>query len=388
MTFANSLNAQFSNIDAFGNLSVTTQSPQIQLQFPYNINSDEVTSTTTGSGTVSHSQPFCILSTTAAINSSSSISSKNLLHYFTGQGGIVLFTAIFTTGVANNIQEVGLGDSVNALTFGYNGSTFSINRRTNSSDNYVAQSSWNVDKMDGTGPSGQTLDPTKGNVYKIQYQWLGFGQIQFFIENSNAGTFQLVHKITYSNLNTTTTLLNPSLPLFAKTTNTSNNTNIVIKIPSMFAAVQGDTGNLGLLNSINNSKSGVTTELNILTIRNNATFGGISNKKRVIPLFFSSTNTGSPDCTYKFKLNAALGGAPSYTDISTNTSVVAYDTAGTTVTGGRLLCSFYAQGNTNAQISLKDLPIILNNSDTLTISATSSGAAIAPSASITWLEQF
>ena len=43
--------------------------------------------------------------------------------------------------------------------------------------------------MDGTGPSKQTLDPEFGNVFKIQYQWLGFGAIIFSIENSVTGDF-------------------------------------------------------------------------------------------------------------------------------------------------------------------------------------------------------
>lgn len=387
MGFANAINAIFSNIDAFGNLSTTSLIPRIQLQFPYNVNTDEVNISTSGIGSVTHSVPFAVLNTGAQINSSALFSSKNNLHYKTGEGGLCLFTAVFTTGVSGSKQEVGLGDSTNALNFGYNGTTFSINRRSNSVDNYIPQSSWNKDKMDGTGYSGMTLIPTNGNVYKIQYQWLGFGQISFYIENPQTGSFVLVHTIQYANSNTITSVLNPSMPLYASVSNTSNNTSIVLKVPSMSAFVEGNLVNLGLLNSISNSKSGVTTELNILTIRNNTTFGGITNRKSVTPLFFSSTNTGNADCTYRLKFNATLGGTPSFTDISTNTSVVSYDTAGTTVSNGRLLSTFYAQGNTNAQIDLSNLPIVLNNSDLLTISATSSGAAIAPSVALTWTEQ-
>lgn len=388
MNYGNAINAQFTNIDAFGNLSSSQVSSQIQLQFPYNVNADEVTSATTGSGTVTHSVPFAVLSTTAAINSTASISSKNSLHYYVGQGGLCLFTAIFTTGAANSTQEIGIGDSVNALTFGYNGTTFSINRRTNSVDNYIAQSDWNVDTMNGSGPSKVTLVPNYGNVFKIQYKWLGFGAINFFIENPNNGSFLLVHQIKYANQFTTTTLLNPTIPLFAKVSNTSNNTNIVLKTSSMSTFVEGQVNNLGLLNSIQNSKGTITTEVNVLTIRNNATFGGITNRKQVIILFFSSDNAGVPDVVYKLKLNATLGGSPSYTNISTNTSVVSYDTAGTTVTGGRQLVSFYSQGNSSLNQLMKDLPIILNPGDILTVSATSSGAAITASVALTWSENF
>ncbi len=46
------------------------------------------------------------------------------------------------------------------------------------------------------------LSPTKGNVYKMQYQYLGFGQLRFFIEDQQTGGFILVHTIDYANRNT------------------------------------------------------------------------------------------------------------------------------------------------------------------------------------------
>jgi len=64
------------------------------------------------------------------------------------------------------------------------------------------------------------------------------------------------------------------------------------------------------------------------------------------------------------------------------------DQVTTTVTGGRLVGVFYLNGNTQTVIDLTLISTILNNLDTLTISATSSGAAIVASAGITWSEQF
>jgi len=387
MTLINSINSIFSNVDAFGNLSISALTPIIQLQFPYVINTDIINTVVTGSGTVTQSSPFAIVSTTAAINSSASLSSKTNLHYRAGEGGLCLFTAIFTAGVANSIQEVGLGDEGNGIFFGFNGSSFGINLRSNSVDGYIPQSSWNKDKMNGTGSSGMTLDPTKGNVYKIQYQWLGFGAINFYIENPATGKFTFVHQIQYANTFTTTSVLNPSMPLSFKVTNTSNNTNIVVKVPSMGAFVEGALGDTGLINSINNAKS-VTTQLNVFTIRNNATFGGIINRKFVELLFMSIANTSNADATFRLILNTALGGVPAYTDISTTTSVVSFDVAGTTITGGRVLGTFYLNGNTNAQLDLSNLHIRLNTEDILTVSALSAGAAIVASAALTWSELF
>jgi len=388
MSFANAINSIFSNQDAFGNLSTSENTARVQLQFPYTINTDQVTTTVTGSGAVTQSSPFAICSTTAATNSSARVSSKRNLHYRPGQGGLCMFTAIYTAGVAGSVQEVGLGDDVNGFFFGYNGTSFGINRRSNSGDNYIPQTDWNKDKMNGTGPSGVTLVPTNGNVYKIQYQWLGFGAINFYIESQYTGKFVFVHQISYANQNTDTSVRNASLPLSFRALNTSNNTNVVVKVPSIAAFVEGNLTDLGLTNSINNQKAAVTTQLNILTIRNNATFGGITNRKFVDPVLLSISNTSAADAVFRLVLNATLGGVPAYTDISTTTSVVSFDVAGTTVTGGRLVGVFYLNGNTQTLIDLTLISTILNNLDTFTISATSSGAAIVASAGITWSEQF
>lgn len=41
------------------------------------------------------------------------------------------------------------------------------------------QSAWNVDKMDGSGPSGISLDFTKAQIFAVDYEWLGVGRIRF-----------------------------------------------------------------------------------------------------------------------------------------------------------------------------------------------------------------
>ena len=78
-------------------------------------------------------------------------------------------------------------------------------------ETWVAQADWNGDKMDGTGVSGMTLDPTKGNVYKIQFQYLGYGAQEFFIEDQLTGYLQLVHTFKYTNQNTVPWCLEPSI---------------------------------------------------------------------------------------------------------------------------------------------------------------------------------
>jgi hypothetical protein len=76
---------------------------------------------------------------------------------------------------------------------------------------FIPQASWNVDRMDGTGPSDMTLNPQLGNVYQIGFQYLGFGNAFFGIENSTTGRVQTVHVIQNANSRTTPVLRNPNV---------------------------------------------------------------------------------------------------------------------------------------------------------------------------------
>ena len=373
---------------AFGDLDVASPTPKIQLQFPYNINGLETVRATTGSGTVSFSQPFAVCSTTAATNSTASLSSKKNLHYATGQGGLCLLTAVFTTGASGSTQWAGFANTLDALFFGYSGATFGVNRRYNGTDNFIAQSSWNVDKMDGTGPSGMTLDPTKGNVYKIQYQWLGFGNIKFYIENPATGTFQNVHNIQYPNSATTTSLLNPAMQINIQANNTANNTNISIRCPSMSAFVQGNLIPTGNNFSFANSKTIATTLTSIFGLKNNTTFNGITNYKSIYLTGLSFTNAGAISVVTLI-LNGTIGGSPVYTNISSTTSVASVDIAGTSVTAGTTIMTLYNATNTSITYDLSDLNFYLEAGDVLSFCGNNTtGGGVALYGTLNWIEQY
>jgi hypothetical protein len=61
----------------------------------------------------------------------------------------------------------------------------------------VAQSNWNGDKLDGTGPSGITLDLTRAQILWMDFEWLGVGSVRcgFIID----GTYITCH--TFNNAN-------------------------------------------------------------------------------------------------------------------------------------------------------------------------------------------
>ena len=77
---------------------------------------------------------------------------------------------------------------------------------------------WNVDKLDGTGPSGIILDPTQAQILFTDIEWLGVGTVRlgFVID----GNFILCHKFNHANLIASTYITTASLPLRIELTNT------------------------------------------------------------------------------------------------------------------------------------------------------------------------
>ena len=63
------------------------------------------------------------------------------------------------------------------------------------------QSSWNIDKMDGTGASLMTLDLSKMQMFYADYTWYGAGAIRFGFKN-NRGEVVYCHRIPNNNVNT------------------------------------------------------------------------------------------------------------------------------------------------------------------------------------------
>lgn len=83
----------------------------------------------------------------------------------------------------------------------YRGSTASNCVASKTVNTRYAQSSWNIDKMDGTGHSLMTLDLTKMQMFYIDYTWYGAGAIRFGFKNSR-GEVVYCHRIPNNNVNT------------------------------------------------------------------------------------------------------------------------------------------------------------------------------------------
>ena len=85
-------------------------------------------------------------------------------------------------------------------------------------DKKVKQREFNLDRLDGTGPSGYDIDIAKMQMIGIQYSWYGAGFIDFMLRGSD-GNFVFCHRMRNSNVNTEAFMRSGNLPVRYEVTN-------------------------------------------------------------------------------------------------------------------------------------------------------------------------
>jgi hypothetical protein len=102
-------------------------------------------------------------------------------------------------------------DNTITITPAYRGSTATMVQVTKTVDTKIPQSSWNLDKMDGTGTSGYNIDLTKMQMFYIDYTWYGAGAIRYGFRATD-GTVTYCHRIANNNTNSEAYMRSGNLP--------------------------------------------------------------------------------------------------------------------------------------------------------------------------------
>jgi hypothetical protein len=133
-------------------------------------------------------------------------------------------------------QRVGYFGDDNGFFLERAGATVQFVKRTRVTgvveNNIVAQTDWNIDKLDGTGPSLLTLNLDNPQILFIDIEWLGVGTVRmgFVID----GKFVHCHSFHHANQNTSPKgayIQTATLPLRSEIENTSTTaSNSTLKI--------------------------------------------------------------------------------------------------------------------------------------------------------------
>lgn len=178
----------------------------------------------TGSGTATHNsdQSLMDLEVTTTSGDEAIYQTYRYHAYVPGKAMEITQTAIWGAGQANTRTRMGYFDVRDGLYWEMDGTTFYVAHRTFTSGSAVstriAQSSWNFDKMDGTGVSGKTIDLTKFLIFQIEFLWLGGGDVRWSVQID--GDWHVVHEIHNSNTLSLPFMSTPTLPLRYEITNT------------------------------------------------------------------------------------------------------------------------------------------------------------------------
>lgn len=266
-------------------------------------------------------------------------------------------------------------------------------------DTLIKQTDWNIDKMDGNGPSGMILDPSKGNVFEITYQYLGFGKITFFIEDENTGLFQKVHVIKYTNQNLLPSLINPGLALTYFTTTTISNISKTIKGASGAQFISGNERDFSPFYSHGNSHLDIgeaESEEILFAIKNSRWFENKGNQSELIFKNISASTGKSANntkCSVTFIIKK--GGTPSaglnfsYIDEGNSVAQIASPSPGNTLTNGTTIWRGSLSAEGNFSYSLDGLDLFLEKSEVLYLlhsNTNPSTGTVDVSCNINWVE--
>ena len=353
------------NIDAFGRLRVSTPFTLFDSSHRFADNGLWSTATaTSGTATFNTAQGLVDLAVTAASGSEVVRETTKIFSYQPGKSLLVLSTFVMSAAKTGLRQRVGYYGAANGYYLEQNDSTVSFVERSSVSgslvDTPVAQASWNVDPLNGSGPSGITLDLTKAQILFMDLEWLGVGTVRigFVID----GNFYVCHKFQHANIIASTYITTASLPLRYEITNTAA-TSGASTLKQICSTVLSEGGY-----ELRGSQQAVGTPITSpRTLTTAGTFYPIvsirlkSTRLDAVVLATAISVIGNTAANYNWQVvNSGTTTGGSWVSAGTNSSVE-YNLTGSSFTGGRILASGFFTATANTSVSVDILRAALFN---------------------------
>jgi hypothetical protein len=337
------------NTDAFGRLRVSQPYTLFDSQQRYAADNQFDTSTVNGASTTFLSNESTVqMSVAATTNSQAVRQTFRSMSYQPGKGLLVLATFAMNTPTANIRQRVGYFNTQNGVFFEANGTTLSMVMRSDSlptpgtpSDiRSIPQSAWNGDKLDGTGASGYTLDPSKTQIFWCDFEWLGVGSVRTgFVIN---GQYIVCHTFNNANEIGSVYMTTAILPVRYEITNLSNLTTASMKHICSTVISEGGYEQYSPSHLARRTTKLATIGLTfkpVVSIRLASTALGavvLPGRMQLLPITSQNYEVG-------LFLNGTLTGA-SWSAVASDANVE-MDTSATAITGGTLVQTDYVSSS-------------------------------------------
>ena len=303
-------------VDAFGKLRVTEPYTLLDLKFPIG-----PTGNTGSFNFLSNTQQICnamstgatgvykdakLVASVSGVNSYYMSQSRTYSVYQAGKSLLFMGSALLDGGSngANVYTRIGYFDNYtpissvplvkNGMYFEYNNGSISVNYSNNGTITPTLQTSWNIDKMDGSGSSGIYLNFKKAQLFVIDMEWLSVGRVRF--------GFYIYGKIVYchqlTNINTLTGPYTTEINLpvcYSIHSTLAGNTGSITQICSTVISEGGyqPTGKPFSIGVTGGTAVPTTYEKVILSLRGGSTRGNYNHQNiipRMIDILDSSNN--------------------------------------------------------------------------------------------------
>jgi hypothetical protein len=274
-------------------------------------------------------------------------------NYQPGKSQLVNTTFVLGAAATGITRRVGLFDSNNGLFLQQTSAGVAVAVRTfvtgSAVTTAIAQASWNIDKLNGTGASGINLDFTKAQIFFFDFEWLGVGKVRFgfFVD----GVPYYCHEINNANNISSVYMSTPNLPLRYEIENDGTGAAASFEHICTTVISEGGQEQTGLIFGLNRGATSLTTnnDTNIyplISFRLRSGYFGSSVK----PVDFSVICTSAAAYNWYLILNpTVVGTALAFTAITGSSAEADLgSTSATTLTGGTILRTGTAQASNNA----------------------------------------
>jgi len=349
--------------DAFGRLRVSNPFTLFDSSHRYQDNGDWASSASGGTYSFD-SDEGCIDMAVNTTNASEVIrETYKVFSYQPGKSMLIMNTFVFEEGKENLLQRVGYFNADNGLYVELNGTQLNFVRRSSVSggvvNTVVNQSNWNVDQLDGTGPSGITINPATAQIFWMDIEWLGVGNVRMgFVYN---GQFVHCHTFQHANIVTAPYITTANLPLRYEIVNTGT-TASSSTLKQICSTILSE-GGYRLSGRGNSIATALTTPISMATA--GTYYPLISIRLRsatpdaiVVPTRFSILGASN---TVNYNWRIVLGGTTTggTWTAAPNGSPVEYNITSTGFSGGTTIKTGFvsgsAQGNAPVELSREDI---------------------------------